>query len=146
MVLRHRVPRQFQQRQSRDDRKFCKNKTQENAAGCDVTIEVTEEEVTKCIEGRVARNSTVASKSFIPVLGSYDIRVNTTIYARCASEFRVGSLGAERVKKEILNAFLAQSNTCIGSGAACLVDETESLDGVNGISVVFDDYMNQTVR
>ena len=120
--------------------------TEENSAGCDVTIEVTEEEVTKCIEGRVARNSTVSSKSFIPVLGSYDIRVNTTIYARCASEFRVGSLGAERVKKEILNAFLAQSNTCIGSGAACLVDETESTDGVNGISVVFDDYMNQTVR
>ena len=112
---------------------------------CQVTIEVQEEEVTSCIKDRTVRNATVSTKSFVPVLGTYDIRVNVTMFARCASEFRIGSLGAENIKKEIQQTFLKRHNTCIGSGSACLVDESAAFDGVNGIAVVFDDYMNQTV-
>jgi len=123
--------------------------THGDADGCEVIIEVTEEVVDKCITARTTRNATVSAKSFVPVLGTYDITVNATIYARCVSQFRVGTLGAERLKKVILSSFTDRKTTgqrCIGSGAACLVDQTNRFDGVSGIAVDFADYMNQTLE
>ena len=123
--------------------------THGDADGCEVIIEVTEEVVDKCITARTTRNATVSAKSFVPVLGTYDITVNATIYARCVSQFRVGTLGAERLKKVILSSFTDRKTTgqrCIGSGAACLVDQANRFDGVSGIAVDFADYMNQTLE
>ena len=116
--------------------------------GCEVIIEVTEEVVGQCISDRTTRNSTVAVKSFVPVLGTYDITVNATIYARCVSEFRIGTVMKQQLKKIILDSFTDRKTTgqrCIGSGAACLVDQENRFDGVSGISVDFKETMNQTV-